>query len=420
MQAMHAQTEPQVIVIGGGPAGSTAATLLAQQGVRVRLLERESGPRFHIGESLMPDTYWTLRRLGVLEQMKAGPCVKKYSVQFVTESGKESQPFYFFENNPHECSMTWQVVRSEFDQLMLDNAARHGVEVRQGVRVLDVLFDGDRATGVKVQHADGRQETMTAAVVVDATGQSSLIANRLKLREPIPELRKASVWTYYEGAHRDPGLDEGATLVLATQGKRGWFWYIPQHNNIVSVGVVADMDYLLAKDRGDAEAIFQQELERCPAVKWRVEKGRRATGFYTTRDFSYRTRRVSGDGWVLIGDAFGFLDPIYSSGVFLALKSGEMAADAIAAALGNGDTSADRLGGWGPMFQLGMERMKRLVMAFYEGMSFGQFLRKHPHCKRAIIDLLIGDVFKDSVDVVIEPMESYLREMKEMKAAMAS
>lgn len=419
MTATHTQNEPPVIVIGGGPAGSTAATLLAQQGIRVRLLEREPGPRFHIGESLMPDTYWTLRRLGILEQMKAGPCVKKYSVQFVTESGKESQPFYFFENNPHECSMTWQVVRSEFDQLMLDNAARHGVEVRQGVRVLDVLFDGDRATGVKVQHGDGRQETLPAAVVVDATGQSSLIANRLRLREAIPELRKASVWTYYEGAHRDPGLDEGATLVLATQGKRGWFWYIPQHNNIVSVGVVADLDYLMARERGDSEAIFHQELERCPAAKWRVEKGRRTTGFFATKDFSYRCRRIAGDGWVLIGDAFGFLDPIYSSGVFLALKSGEMAADAIAAALRDGVTSGERLGAWGPTFVQGMERMKRLVMAFYDGMSFGQFLRKHPHCKRAIVDLLIGDVFKDSVDVVVEPMEAFLRELKEMKPTMA-
>lgn len=414
---MVATPIPQAIVIGGGPAGSTTATILAQQGIRTRLLERERGPRFHIGESLMPDTYWTLRRLGVLEQMKAGPCVKKYSVQFVNESGKESQPFYFFENNPHECSLTWQVVRSEFDQMLLDNASRHGVEVRQGVRVLDIIFEGDRPTCVKVQHADGQQEFMRTDVVVDASGQSSLIANRLKLREPDSFLRKASVWTYYQGAHRDPGLDEGATLVLATQGKRGWFWYIPQHNDIVSVGVVSDIDYLLNKERGDHEAIFHQELERCPAVKKRVEVGKRVTGFYSTKDFSYRSSRIAGERWVLVGDAFGFLDPIYSSGVFLALKSGEMAADAIAEGFRKGDLSARQLGKWGDNFILGMERMKQLVYAFYEGMSFGQFLRKYPHLRRCVTDLLIGDVFKDSVDAINDPLAEFLAETKQMKAA---
>src|SRR5262249_7707207 len=137
---------PQVVVIGGGPAGSTAATLLAQQGISVMLFERERFPRFHIGESLMPQNYWTFQRLGVLDKLRTSAFVKKYSVQFVNDTGKESQPFYFFENNPHECSQTWQVLRSEFDQLLLDNAREHGVDIRPSGRVLDVLLDGDRAT----------------------------------------------------------------------------------------------------------------------------------------------------------------------------------------------------------------------------------------------------------------------------------
>src|SRR5256712_9419487 len=136
-----------VLVIGGGPAGSTCSTLLAQQGVSVELFERERFPRFHIGESLIPETYWVLRRLNMLDKMRASHFVKKFSVQFVSASGKLSAPFYFWDNKPHECSQTWQVVRSEFDLMMLHNAAEHGVEVHQGTRVLDVLFEGKQAVG---------------------------------------------------------------------------------------------------------------------------------------------------------------------------------------------------------------------------------------------------------------------------------
>ena len=142
---------PDVVVIGGGPAGSTVSTLIAQQGYRVQLFERERFPRFHIGESLIPETYWVLKRLNMLPKMQQSHFVKKYSVQFVNPAGKQSAPFYFWDNKPHECSQTWQVVRSEFDQMMLDNAREHGVDVHEGVRVLDVLFEGDRAVGVTDQ-----------------------------------------------------------------------------------------------------------------------------------------------------------------------------------------------------------------------------------------------------------------------------
>src|SRR5438034_2221627 len=140
-----------VVVIGGGPAGSTASTLIAQQGRRVQLFERERFPRFHIGESLIPETYHVLKRLGMLEKMRKSPFVKKYSVQFINQHGKLSEPFYFIDHKPHESSQTWQVYRQEFDKLMLDNAREHGVEVHQGVRVLDVLFEGTRAVGVRLQ-----------------------------------------------------------------------------------------------------------------------------------------------------------------------------------------------------------------------------------------------------------------------------
>src|SRR3989440_1341771 len=154
-----------VVVIGGGPAGSTCSTLLAQCGLRVRLFERERFPRFHIGESLIPHTYWVLKRLGMLEKMKASHFVKKYSVQFVNQHGRLSEPFYFIDHNPHECSQTWQVLRSEFDQMMLDNAREHGVDVHEGARIREVMFEGERAVGVRVSHDDGREEEVRAKVI---------------------------------------------------------------------------------------------------------------------------------------------------------------------------------------------------------------------------------------------------------------
>src|SRR5207302_7384188 len=166
------------IVIGGGPGGSTASTLLAQHGYRVQLFERERFPRFHIGESLIPETYWVLKRLNMLDKMKRSHFVKKYSVQFVNQHGQLSEPFYFFDHKPHECSQTWQVVRSEFDQMLLDNAREHGVAVEEGVRVLAVLFEGDRAVGVRVAGADGAEREVRARVVIDASGQSGLIMDR--------------------------------------------------------------------------------------------------------------------------------------------------------------------------------------------------------------------------------------------------
>ena len=396
---------PDVVVIGGGPAGSTVSTLVARQGCHVALFERERFPRFHVGESLIPETYGVLKRLDMLRRMQRSHFVKKHGVQFVKSSGRDSAPFYFWDNRPHECSQTWQVVRSEFDQMMLDNAREHGVDAHEGVRVHDVLFEGDRAVGVRIKDGDGSFRDVLARVVVDASGQNGLIMNRLNLRVWDPVLNKGAIWTYWEGAYRDSGRDEGATLVVQTGNKNGWFWYIPLHNDIVSVGVVGPFDYLFKGRAGYAET-YDEEVGGCPGVKKRVATAKRVTGYFATKDYSYRSRQVAGDGWVLVGDAFGFLDPLYSSGVLLALRSGADAADVIVEGLAAGDTSAAQLGKWGLRFNKGVDRMRRLVCEYYDGFSFGRMVKRYPHLQGTLTDLLIGDLFTDRVDRVWEPLES--------------
>jgi flavin-dependent dehydrogenase len=413
--------ETDVLVIGGGPAGSTVSTLIAQKGYKVRLFEREHFPRFHIGESLIPCTYFVLERLNMLPKLQKSQFVKKYSVQFINEHGKLSEPFYFVEHKNHPSSQTWQVLRSELDEMLLNNAREHGVEVEEGVHVLNVLWEGERAVGARIKREDGTQQDVRAKVVVDASGQSSVIMDRLNLREWDPVLKKAALWTYWEGAQRDTGRDEGATLVIQVKGKNGWFWYIPQHDNVVSVGVVASYEYLFKNRPGKShEQIYFEEVDRCPGLIPRLARAKRVAPFRAAKEYSYRAKKAAGDGWVLVGDAFAFLDPLYSSGVLLALRSGQMAADAVTDGLAKGDTRAAQLGRWEAGYVQGVERMRRLVCAYYDGFSFGRFVKRFPHLKGLVTDLLIGDLFKDEVDQVWPAMEQIWDEVRQPELATTS
>jgi flavin-dependent dehydrogenase len=386
-----------IVVMGGGPGGATAATLAAQHGYRVLLLERSPEPRFKIGESLMPATWSTFQRLGILPKLQASHFPSKYSVQFYSRSGKGSAPFYFQETNPHASSVTWQVLRSEFDALLLDNAREHGVEVRRGAAVKDVLFEGERAVGVRVDFGGEGQREISSKVVVDATGRRAFLGRKLGLMRQDPRLRNVAIFSHFEGALRDPGIDEGATLVLYTGDEGSWFWYIPLPENRVSVGVVGSIESLISNRPGDPQAVFDEEVARCPEARRRIAGSRQVFPVQVLNDFSYRSSRIAGHGWVLVGDAFGFLDPVYSSGVFLALTSGELAADSIHAALTAGDVSAARLGAHGPMFMACMEAMRRLVYAFYEkDFSFSKFLARFPDRRIDLIHLLVGNVFRSS------------------------
>ena len=398
------------IVIGGGPAGSTVATLVAAQGHRVLLLEREAEPKFKIGESLIPATYWTFKRLGMLKKLRESHFPQKYSVQFYSRSGKASNPFYFFQTNPHESAVTWQVLRSEFDEMLLDNAKEKGVEIRRGTSAREVLFDGDTATGIVMQNANGKRETLNATVIVDSTGQRSLIGKQLNLNTTEANLKMASLFTHYEGGHRDEGIDEGATLILHTEDKDSWFWSIPLPYNRTSIGVVGALDYLLQNRRDtngklNAQKIFTEELEKCTPLKQRLEGAKQLFPIQTTKDFSYRASRIAGDNWVLVGDAFGFLDPVYSTGLFLAFKSGEMAADVIIEAFEKNDFSEAQLGSFGPAFVKGMEAFRKLVYAFYtKEFSFARFLSEYPEHQGGIVDILSGDVFRKDVTHIFPAM----------------
>lgn len=228
--------------------------------------------------------------------------------------------------------------------------------------------------------------------------------NRLGLKVPDPHLKKATVWTYWKGALRDPGKDEGATIILQTEGKKSWFWYIPLREDIVSVGCTGDLGYMFGGGIS-AEEVYKRELERCPALQKRLENATQHTGYHTTKDYSYRSTQSSGPGWVAVGDAFSFIDPVYSSGVHLALKSGEYAADAAHEALEANDLSGERLGSWRAEYADGVENFRKLVYAFYApDFSFGTFLRTYPHFRKPVVDILVGDVFKPGFDEMFAAM----------------
>lgn len=396
------------VVVGGGPAGSTVAALVADAGHSTLLVEREKMPRFHVGESLMPETYWVFERLGVLDKMQNSEFVKKVSVQFVASSGKESQPFFFKEHDPRECSQTWQVERADFDKMLFDNAADKGAECHDNTRLRDVLLDGERATGVRLETADGTLSDVSCRVLVDATGQQAFLANRLGIRVDDPNLKKVAVWTYYQGASREAGEHGGATIIMHTETKESWFWYIPLRDDITSIGVVGDTDYLL-KGRGKPADVFEEELTRCPGLVERLQDAERTSEFHVAKEFSYQTRQHAGDGWVLVGDAFGFIDPIYSSGVYFALKSGVMAADCIIDGLQKNDTSAKQLSKWSDEFKAGSKWIRKLVDAYYTNeFSFGAFMRDHPQFQGNLTDLLIGRIFYDEAGNIFDAMDPIL------------
>lgn len=396
-----------VIIIGAGPAGSTAGALLAEKGRRVLILEKEKFPRYHIGESMIPFCWFTLDRLGVLDKMPRIGFQEKQSVQFVAPDGKESRPFYFSQHSDHPSSLTWQVDRSTFDKMLLDNAVQRGAIVLEETKVLDLIRGRNGGViGVRSESSAGSHAEWYAPMVLDCSGRDTLAMAKNQWRQRDPRLKKIAIWTYFDGAMRDPGIDEGTTTV-AFVPEKGWFWYIPMRNNRVSVGIVAERDYLYRDPEvRDPRAIFEREIHENRWIEDHVAPGSPCGKFWVTGEYSYRSRFCADDGLLLAGDAFAFLDPVFSSGLFLALKSGELAADAIDAALARGDVSAGQFIGYGERLCQAIERMRKTVYAFYDpDFSFGKVIRKRPELQPLLTDLLIGDFFEPKFDPLFAAFE---------------
>jgi flavin-dependent dehydrogenase len=384
------------IVVGGGPSGASAAAILAEHGRRVLVLERERFPRYHVGESMIPFTYHPLERLGLIPKMKGSGFQKKYSVQFTQPNGKASQPFYFFNRYDRETvAQTWQVLRSEFDQMLLNHARERGARVIEEITVRELLREGEAVAGVGAMRKDGQRVEFRAPITLDCTGKEGFAAVRNGWRVRDPYLNKLSVWTYYQGSKREPGIDEGQTTV-AMIPEKGWFWHIPLHGDRVSVGVVAEGKYLAREGFKDPKAIFDREVKENLWIQEHLSAGKQEGPYYLASEYTHHARHCYSPGLLLVGDAFCFLDPVFSSGLLLALKSGVMAGDAVHEALRADDFAPGRFEPYGTALRRSIENMRKLVYAFYNpDFSFKDVIMKYPEAAGEITDCLSGDVDKD-------------------------
>lgn len=406
----------EVLIIGGGPSGASAAAILAEHGHRVLVLEREKFPRYHVGESMIPFTYGPMERLGLIPLMKKSAFQKKYSVVFISPNGRASQPFYFFNRYDKDTvAQTWQVLRSEFDQLLLDHARARGAEVIEEITVKELVWEksesGDqksemgKVVGVRAVKKSGEVVEFRAPITLDCTGKESFTAVRNGWRMKDPYLNKVAVWTYYRGSKREPGIDEGQTAV-AYVPEKGWFWHIPQHDDMVSVGVVAEGKYLTRDGVREPEQIFKREVEQNLWIKDHLSIGQQVGPYHVTSEYSYHSRHCGCEGLLLVGDAFAFLDPVFSSGLMLALKSGVMAGDEVHQALAEKNFAPQRFAAYANYMRQGVENMRKLVYAFYDpNFSFKQVIDKYPEAGGEITDCLSGDVNKD-----FEPLWKKIRE----------
>ena len=321
------QTPYDVAIIGGGPSGSTAATFLARQGRRVAVFEREKFPRFHIGESLLPHSMDAFERLGVVEKLDAR-FLSKFGAEITTSCGTNTIRVFFRDGLGATHDRAYQVTRSEFDKLLLDHARENGAEVFEEARVTGLDFRPDEVA-VSVAGRTAPRE-VRARYLLDCSGRGSVVGSEFKLKKAYPNLKKFSVFAHYENVARDEGIT--GTFIRLIRGRDRWFWMIPLTPTKMSIGIVMDIAGFKALGK-TPEKVLDEALREQPQIWNRMEEATRVTEVYSASDYSYRNTSLWGDRWLLAGDAAGFIDPIFSTGVFLGIRSGEKAARALGEAL---------------------------------------------------------------------------------------
>jgi flavin-dependent dehydrogenase len=375
-----------VIVIGGGPAGTTAATLLTRQGLSVTLLERERFPRFQVGESLLPYNNDLFARLGVTDAIAASESsFPKYGADFVTGDGQVGYSFRFDKRLRDPYRRSFQVKRAQFDELLLKNAEKHGVDVRQETPVTSVdLSDPQRV----VVNGD-----LEARFVVDASGHGSVVGARVGGREEVESLKKVAIFAHYRNVPRAEGRDAGNTVIAVL--RNAWFWLIPVTADVMSVGLVVDREHVRSCGL-DPQQLLERTIAASPFVAEKMKNAERVTQIYTRKDFSFRMKNMVGPNYALIGDAAGFLDPIFSTGVFMAMKSADLVSAGIVERLQRG--SMKELRRYESRMHDGLDRYLRFIEKFYDRAFLEVFLQPSERwgLLDAVVGVLAGDIFESS------------------------
>jgi FADH2-dependent halogenase len=380
----------EVIIIGGGPGGTSAATYLARAGKRVLLLEKEIFPRFHIGESLLPYNQKILRELGVLPAIQAAGFPRKIGAQFFLGNGSMSTRFVFRNGKYTREPEVVQVERAKFDHILLKHARSSGADAREGWTVLKTVSDAD---GVNVEARDGAGtvHTFRARFVIDASGRANLTGNQEGLRVVHPRMKKIAIFGHFTGARLDAGEAAGDTVITRLENK--WFWIIPVSAEKTSIGLVLDKEEFAAS-KLTPEEVFNHWKESSPVMQERMKSVQLAGKIQTTSDFSYFNRRLIGGRVLRIGDAAGFMDPIFSAGVYLAMWSGKLAAEAILQSLAHGDDGSRRFLKFEKRVKAGMHFYAQMVEHYYTKPFMELFLqpRNHASLPDAVNAVLAGEL----------------------------
>jgi flavin-dependent dehydrogenase len=381
-----------VLVIGGGPAGSAISALLAQKGWAVTVLEKDHHPRFHIGESLLPLSIPFFERLGVLPQIEAIG-LRKYAAEFHSMYHGKSSRFHFREALDSSFPYAFEVKRAEFDHVLIRNAAGKGAEVREGWRVTGVELKDDRIQGVTAVDGQGGEQRWTPRFVVDASGRDTFLASYFGIKSRNPKHNSAALYGHFRGAQRQCGQDEGNICIYWFD--HGWFWMIPLKDDLMSVGAVC-WPYYLKIRTVEVEQFFRDTLAQCPGVAARLADAELVSEVTATGNYAYQSSRMRGANYLLIGDAFAFIDPVFSSGVHLALNSAFEGADTVDGALRDPATAAARMARFDRTVRRGLETFSWFIYRITTPAIRDMVL--HPRnpwrIKDAVISLLAGDLFR--------------------------